>query len=979
MTAAAPWSVKGIEPKAREIAKDLARRSGMTLGEWLNTMIMDDDDDGVTPLPRRAHAAESIDRRGRMRRMDDAYEAGSEREAAGTRQPGQGRATDRQTYSDFGRDPGRDEVLHRVAASVDAIAARLEASERRSTLAIQGVDQAVSGLLRRIDGQDEKSAVDGRRIDDIVEELREGTRRLRAFEKEVGPRTAEAFSKTETSIAAVTSRLYDIEERQRVAGLELRQRLEATEAVTEQATQVMRSAEAINQVAARLDHAQAATTEALRGLERSFAGLDHRLRTTETQGAVETGRFEKLAEALTQKVEDGRKEIMRQVGEGRDAVLRQVDQKLADQPRGPDAEAEARLARIEKAVAAIDARAETVEKRSAEAVDTMGREIVRIAQNLNGRIGSVERISAAFDAEAIGRTLTADITARVDHNMGRFAQVIEQRLNRSDDQHAMALEKLGGEITRISDRLTDRIVQSERRSAQAVEDIARRLDESAERSDQRFERASGELTERMRLSEERTLRLLNEARDRLAERETAPVVAPIVATPVAAAPVVEFEPNFPASIDGDWRAAAFPSDDFTSQDDGWNQAPLPEPTLEALLPEPEPEPEAVVAPTAEAEPAGAETKVETPALADVVVPQMQTPEPRTATPVFGKAHVAASFGGADVSDALEPALLDDLDDDFEGDTDFVNERAMRAQMASAAAAGRAATTRSTIDAARAAMNTPAVAPPVAKPGFNLGFKRGGKSKLQERLDKQATRDGSTVRKALLASVIGAAAVAATISTLRLTGVEFGTDGEATEPTAMAAMALSPTLGAATAVTAPETIALYEQGLAQLDGGDASGLAPLTEAANLGYAPAQLKLVGLYQTGDAGVPQDETESRLWARRAAENGDPRGMHAYGMYLYDGVGGGRSRTEALTWLTRAAERGLVDSQFNAAKIFETGDDGIPADPAQALKWYMIAARSGDAQAEAAVARLSPTVPAADRTTARAAASAFSAEAIG
>src|SRR5580704_13007111 len=42
MAANAPWSVKGIDPKAREIAKDLARRSGMTLGEWLNQMILDD-------------------------------------------------------------------------------------------------------------------------------------------------------------------------------------------------------------------------------------------------------------------------------------------------------------------------------------------------------------------------------------------------------------------------------------------------------------------------------------------------------------------------------------------------------------------------------------------------------------------------------------------------------------------------------------------------------------------------------------------------------------------------------------------------------------------------------------------------------------------------------------------------------------------------------------------------------------------------
>ena len=43
MTAGAPWSVKGIDPKARELAKDHARRSGMTLGEWLNRVILEDE------------------------------------------------------------------------------------------------------------------------------------------------------------------------------------------------------------------------------------------------------------------------------------------------------------------------------------------------------------------------------------------------------------------------------------------------------------------------------------------------------------------------------------------------------------------------------------------------------------------------------------------------------------------------------------------------------------------------------------------------------------------------------------------------------------------------------------------------------------------------------------------------------------------------------------------------------------------------
>ena len=55
MTAGAPWSVKGIDPKAREIAKDLARRSGMTLGEWLNRMIVEGDPlAGADYAPERA-------------------------------------------------------------------------------------------------------------------------------------------------------------------------------------------------------------------------------------------------------------------------------------------------------------------------------------------------------------------------------------------------------------------------------------------------------------------------------------------------------------------------------------------------------------------------------------------------------------------------------------------------------------------------------------------------------------------------------------------------------------------------------------------------------------------------------------------------------------------------------------------------------------------------------------------------------------
>jgi localization factor PodJL len=45
-----PWSVKGIRPEARETAKEAARRSGMSLGDWLNSVILHQAaEDGVQP------------------------------------------------------------------------------------------------------------------------------------------------------------------------------------------------------------------------------------------------------------------------------------------------------------------------------------------------------------------------------------------------------------------------------------------------------------------------------------------------------------------------------------------------------------------------------------------------------------------------------------------------------------------------------------------------------------------------------------------------------------------------------------------------------------------------------------------------------------------------------------------------------------------------------------------------------------------
>jgi localization factor PodJL len=952
---AAPWSVKGIDPKAREVAKDLARRSGMTLGEWLNTMIMDDvdEDDGVVPLTRRTHAADTFDRRGRSRRLDDAYGES-------------------------------DDVLQRVAASVDALAARLEAAERRSTVAIQGIDQAVAGMVRRLEGQETEGRGHGRRIDDISEELREGHRRLRRFEQETGPKTAETFGKVETGLGALASRLYDIEERQRTSFNELRQRMETAE----KAVGPGRGADALARTSQRLDQAQAQTTTALRGLERSFAELDRRMRDAEgrtaPQGSQEAARFEKLAETLARQVEASRAEMMRRLD---------------------TAEQENRMARLETAIASAQEQIRAAEQRSAQGIEAMGREVLRIAQNMDGRVrgldARMDRADAAVNEKIVvaGQSLAVDLGRnlgeKLDREIARHTQQVEHRLTRAEDQQALALEKLGAEITRISDRLSDRIAQSERKSVQALDDINRRLNDSADRNEQAYSRASGEFAEKIRLSEERTAALLQEAEDARqvrSERKSAVAETPTRIEEPAAPTETEFRQP-------DWRAAAFPDEAFDG-DTLWAD------TASASGPGPFP---GVVAGEEPARRVVAEANPVDRLIAEMTAEWPVSPSEPASRPTAG-------FGGADVSDvlaatsapvsddfavepykaqapafpsafgsadtALDPITPDALATPIEAalpaDDQFVDVQAMRAGLAAGAAQARAGTTQSTIDAARAAMNQPAEE---SAPRGGFGMKRGGKSRLQERLDKQAERGGSTVRKTLLASVTATALVGALYVTGRLTGVDalavpgldrvLGFDA----PAAATPADETPILASATldAPTSPEAQALFDKAIEQLDTGDKAGLDTLTQAANLGMPTAQLKLVDLYQSGTGGAAQNLPEARTWARRAAEGGDPRGMHAFAMFLFDGVGGPKNRAESLTWLEKAANLGLIDSQFNVAQIYETGETGVASNKTEALKWYLIAARTGDQPAREAADRLTRSVPAAGVRAAREAASAF------
>ncbi len=112
------------------------------------------------------------------------------------------------------------------------------------------------------------------------------------------------------------------------------------------------------------------------------------------------------------------------------------------------------------------------------------------------------------------------------------------------------------------------------------------------------------------------------------------------------------------------------------------------------------------------------------------------------------------------------------------------------------------------------------------------------------------------------------------------------------------------------------------------------------AANAGFAPAQSTLAALF----AAAKKYERAVHWW-RMAAEQDDPEALfnlsHAYKM------GWATAREdESLVLLQRAADTGLVAAQARLGLCYATGDTA-PLDPVEAAKWFILAARSGDAAA--------------------------------
>ncbi|HME36604.1 MAG TPA: tetratricopeptide repeat protein [Candidatus Sulfotelmatobacter sp.] len=180
----------------------------------------------------------------------------------------------------------------------------------------------------------------------------------------------------------------------------------------------------------------------------------------------------------------------------------------------------------------------------------------------------------------------------------------------------------------------------------------------------------------------------------------------------------------------------------------------------------------------------------------------------------------------------------------------------------------------------------------------------------------------------------------------------------------------------TGLDAPQ---LFEKGMNALMGSsvtrsDLNAIEYFHRSAELGFAPAQVVLGYLFETGRA-TPRNAREALEWYKKAAQQDDPLAQWLAGRIIYAGSIPGRDLNDAgaflqsaadhgdafgeyllgkiklerqdypnaAAWLSKAAQQGLPQAQEQLAKLLRDGQ-GVAQDKFEAYVWMLVSNDAGN-----------------------------------
>lgn len=104
----------------------------------------------------------------------------------------------------------------------------------------------------------------------------------------------------------------------------------------------------------------------------------------------------------------------------------------------------------------------------------------------------------------------------------------------------------------------------------------------------------------------------------------------------------------------------------------------------------------------------------------------------------------------------------------------------------------------------------------------------------------------------------------------------------------------------------------------------------------------------------GTARDPAEALRWYAEAARIGFVPANNTLGMASLSGFGGPADAAKALAYFKLGAEAGYAPAQYHLAKMYYTGEQGVPQDLALAGAWFAAAAKMGHAGALYAAGRI-------------------------
>ncbi|MEX2249247.1 MAG: peptidoglycan-binding protein [Parvibaculum sp.] len=392
-----PWSVKGIEPEAREAAKQAARRAGVTLGAWLNQVIMETGTD----------------------------EVGDEDAAP---------ASFRSAYAPPSQAMPQAAPEPQPASGID----------------LAPVAEAVREVVQRVDNSERRTAEMARRLEATVGQL---AQRIDQSEHDMDDRYSEARSSETRSLDPLERKLQQLHER-----MERAERARGGGGLrAEDARTIQTLEKAVNAVVDHLDQTERRTDDTLSEIRQSLASLSDRIETAEEESEREEAkkRTRALEDALMQlatrmeKMEHGVSGIAPQAVE---AALKAIDEKShAESQR-------ATIERLQTSLELMARRLEQTENRTEETVKTFETSVTSIARKLEDldnaqRHEIPQALAQRLEQMAQRIEHNEQLTMQAAQTVEQAVAGISDNLNATESRDREALTSLQAMIEKMTSRL----------------------------------------------------------------------------------------------------------------------------------------------------------------------------------------------------------------------------------------------------------------------------------------------------------------------------------------------------------------------------------------------------------------------------------------------------------------------------------------------------------------------------------------------